>query len=105
LDARWEAMSKRVEIPYGLQISDDCHFLEENETEIRTMMTMLEGIVEDRPFSEIAAGLNERGFRMRGGQRWNQTAVFRMLPRLVDYSPELFARPDWVGRKKILRVA
>ena len=98
-------MAKRVEIPYGLQISGDCHFLEENETEIRTLMTMLEGMVEDRPFSEIAAGLNERGLRMRGGQRWSQTAVFQMLPRLVDYSPELFARPDWIGRKKLLRIA
>lgn len=98
-------MAKRVEIPYGLQISEDCHFLEENEAEIRTMMAMLEGIVDDRPFSEIAGSLNERSFRMRGGQRWTQSAVFQMLPRLVEYSPELFARPDWVGRKKVLRIA
>lgn len=98
-------MAKRVEIPYGLQISGDCHYLEENEAEVRVMMTMLEGIVEDRPFAEIAAGLNERGMRMRNGQRWSQTAVFQMLPRLVEYSPEVFARPEWTGRRKVLRIA
>jgi hypothetical protein len=98
-------MSKRIEIPYGLQISGDCNFLEENPLEIATMMTMLEGIVEDCPFSEIALRLNERGRLTRSGQRWTQTAVFQMMPRLVEYSPELFARPDWVGRKKLLRIA
>ena len=55
----------KEEIPYGLQVAKDCRNLEENPVEKAAMMAMLAMIVEDRPLSQVAEGLNQRGFRMR----------------------------------------
>ena len=57
----------KEEVPYGLQVSDDCLYLEENPAEIEAMRRMLEQVVADRPLSAAAEELNRRGFRQRHG--------------------------------------
>lgn len=82
-------------VPYGLRVAADCRHLEQDEAEIETMITMLKMIVDEKPFSEIAARLNARGMRTRQGSEWNQTAVFHMLPRLIEVAPEIYATSAW----------
>ncbi len=85
----------KEEIPYGLQVSPDCRHLEENPTEKAAMMAMLAMIVEDRPLSQVAAGLNADGFRTRDGREWTQTAIFYMMPRLIQTAPQIFSSEQW----------
>lgn len=96
--------SMREEIPYGLKISADCRYLEENADEVRALMLMMEGIVADHRLSTIADDLNQRGLRTRDGELWTQVAVFHMLPRLIDFGPRLFAKEEWRERRKQIRV-
>jgi hypothetical protein len=69
------------------------------------MLGILEGIVEDRSMSRIADELNRRGFRMRTDEAWTQSGVFELLPRLIDFSPRLFKREEWIERRRKLRHA
>lgn len=91
------------EVPYGLKVAADHVHLEENPREVEAMMTILEGIVEDRPMSRIADELNRRGHAMRSGEPWTQSGVFELLPRLIEFGPRLFNREEWVERRRILR--
>ena len=84
------------EIPYGLRISDDCQRLEIDPAENRTLMLMMELLVQDFPYSSIVSDLNEKGLRMRDGKPWNRVAVFNMTPRLIEVGPRLFATDEWV---------
>lgn len=95
----------RVQIPYGLRIAQDCRSLEEDRIEVETMMAMMEGIVLDRPLSQIADDLNRRGMRNREGRQWTQVAIFELLPRLVEFSPRFLNRPEWIERRRSLRPA
>src|SRR5580700_9876573 len=70
-------------IPYGLRISDDCQRLEVDPVEDRTLMLMMELLVQDFPYSSIVSDLNEKGLRMRDGRPWTRVAVFNMTPRLI----------------------
>lgn len=92
---------KRREIPYGLKIAEDAHHLEEDGLEVEAMVLMLEQIVEDQPMSVIAAALNERGFRQRDGAEWTQTAVFNMLPRLIEVGPDIYSSDEWAEIRRI----
>jgi hypothetical protein len=92
----------REEVPYGLRVSSDCLFLEENPNEIEALLIMMEGIVQDQPLSRLADDLNRRGFRTRRGEGWTQGDIFRLLPRLVDVGPKLLARKDWPERRRKL---
>ncbi len=85
----------KEEIPYGLQVSGDCRHLEENPREKAAMMAMLAMIVEDRPLSQVAEGLNDDGFRTRDGRQWTQTAIFYMMPRLIQTAPQIFSSEQW----------
>ncbi len=89
----------KEEIPYGLQVSGDCRYLEENPQEKAAMMAMLAMIVEDRPLSQVAEGLNAEGFRTRQGREWTQTAVFYMMPRLIQTAPQIFSSEQWRERR------
>ncbi len=89
----------KEEIPYGLQISGDCRHLEENPTEKAAMLTMLAMIVDDRPLSQVAEGLTSEGFRTRDGRPWTQTAVFYMMPRLIETAPQIFSSEEWRARR------
>jgi hypothetical protein len=94
------------EIPFGLRIASDCHHLEENAGEMEVLKVLAELIVQDLSFPEMAAALNQRGFRTRGGQLWSSLGVFKLTPRLIDVAPRILAGSEWETRKKqITRVA
>lgn len=96
---------RRQEIPYGLRISQDCRYLEENPGEMAVLLAMMEGIVADKRLSAIAQDLNSRGYSTRDGEPWNQVSVFHMLPRLIDMGPTMFAQEEWRERRKHIRLA
>jgi len=83
------------DIPYGLRISDDGQRLEVDPLENRTLMLMMELLVQDFPYSSVVSDLNEKGLRMRDGRPWNRVAVFNMTPRLIEVGPRLFSTEDW----------
>lgn len=86
------------EIPYGLKVSDDGARLVENQQEIDAVICALDKIVADLPLSQVVAEMNSRGYRMRNGQPWTPTAVFTLLPRMIEMSPRLFSADKWVNR-------
>jgi hypothetical protein len=88
------------QVPYGLQVSEDCHYLEENRTEKEALRLMLALIVDDKPLSRVADELNRRGFRMRNEAEWNQVAVFNALPRLIEVAPEFLSAEEWTASKQ-----
>lgn len=92
-------------VPYGLRIAGDCAHLEESSDEVRAMILMLRLIIAEEPFSKVAQELNVQGFRTRHGERWNQTAVFNMLPRLIEVAPEIYSSSAWVEAKPHLQRA
>jgi hypothetical protein len=83
------------DIPYGLRISDDCQRLEVDPAENRTLMLMMELLVQDFSYSSIVSDLNEKGLRMRNGRPWNRVALFNMMPRLIEVGPRLFSTDEW----------
>ena len=93
------------DIPYGLRISEDCKRLELDPNEQQALLQMMEMLVQDFPFSNIASDLNEKGFRTREGKRWNPVAIFNMIPRLIEVGPRLFSTEEWeVRRQKFARL-
>jgi hypothetical protein len=91
------------EIPFGLRISDDCQRLEFDPRERMVLTLMMDGVVQDFPFSSIASNLNEKGFRTREGKLWSQVSVFQMIPRLIEIGPGLFSTAEWASRRERLR--
>jgi Recombinase len=87
------------DVPYGLRVGKDCLHLEEDLDEKEALMTMMELIVRDDPFSQVADELNQRGFRTRSGSPWSPVSVFNMLPRLIEVGPQIFAGEEWEARK------
>jgi len=84
------------EVPYGLKVTADGLALEENPDERQALTAMLNLIVKDDvSFSQVARELNEKGFRTREGNNWTQTAVFEMLPRMVEVAPNIFPSQEW----------
>jgi hypothetical protein len=93
------------DIPFGLRISEDCKRLELDPSEQQALLQMMEMLVQDFPFSNIASDLNEKGFRTRDGKRWNPVAIFNMIPRLIEVGPRLFSTEEWeVRRQKFARM-
>lgn len=88
------------DIPFGLRISEDCKGLENDPNEQQALFQMMEMLVQDFPFSNIASHLNEMGFRTRDGKRWNPVAIFKMIPRLIDVGPQLFSTEEWEKRRE-----
>jgi hypothetical protein len=94
-------IESRVEdIPYGFRISEDCLRLEIDPEENRILMEMMELLVQDFPFTNVASDLNERGYRTREGKRWTAISVFNMLPRLVEAGPTMFPTEEWESRRQ-----
>lgn len=91
-----------IEVPYGLRVAPDHVHLEENPAEVEVMLIILEGLVADAPMSWIAADLNHRGATMRNGTPWTQSAVFDLLPRLIEFGSRLFEREEWAKRRRLL---
>ena len=65
-----ELLPQREEIPYGAQVSADGLHLEESPQEMKVLMEMIDLMVQDQSFSQIAQRLNERGFQTRRGAEW-----------------------------------
>ena len=72
-------------VPYGLKISEDCVALEQD--------------IQEKPLTEIAASLNQRGFLTRQKNKWTPGAVFDLLPRLIEVGPRVFTSEEWVVRR------
>ena len=89
----------REEIPYGLRVADDCRHLEEDPIEKQAMLAILAMIVDDKPLSQVADSLNREGFRTRDGREWTQTAIFYMMPRIIQIAPQLFSSAEWQQRR------
>lgn len=89
----------REEIPFGLRVADDCRHLEENPIEKQAMLAMLAMIVDDKPLSQVADSVNREGFRTRDGREWTQTAIFYMMPRIIQIAPQLFSSEEWRQRR------
>ena len=90
------------EIPYGLQVSNDCLSLVENPTEREIIIRALDMIVEDCPLSRVAEELNRRGLRTRESQMWTPGALFSLLPRMIEVGPRLFVSEEWTLRRQRL---
>ncbi|MBZ5581766.1 MAG: recombinase family protein [Acidobacteriia bacterium] len=90
------------EIPYGLQVSPDCARLVQNPGEIEIIVLALDMIVEDCPLSRVADELNNRGYETRRGERWTPTALFNLLPRMIQIGPKLFVSEEWASRRQRL---
>jgi len=88
------------EVPYGMRVSDDCLHLVENPAETQVLIQMLDGIVQDLPFSKIAEELNGSGLRTRSGATWEPVNVYNMLPRLIQVGPRIFSSEEWQAQKK-----
>ena len=87
------------EIPYGLQISGDCLQLVENPLETQIIVTALDLIVDDCPLSRIAEELNARGYRARDAKPWTVTALFNLLPRMIQMGPRVFSSERWAATR------
>ena len=92
--------SEKRPIPYGLRISADCRYLEIDPTEKDVMSLIVAMIAGDHPLSRIAKELNVRGFRTRAGSEWTQLKIFQMLPRIVEFGPEILSEKDWSESKR-----
>jgi len=90
------------EVPYGLRVAHDCLHLEEDPDEKNALITMMELIVREDPFSQVASELNRRGFRTRNGKEWSPVLVFNMLPRLIEVGPRIFSSEEWEERRERL---
>ena len=86
-------------LPYGLQIAKDGQYLEENPLEATVLMLILEQIVKEKRISEIAVELNHAGHRTREGALWSPTAVFNLLPRLIEAGPSILKSRGWTERR------
>lgn len=99
-DSRPVEVSVRPEqIPYGLRIADDGMNLERNPLEMTVLLLILEEIVKEKRVTEIAADLNVNGFKTRSGSAWSASAVFELLPRLIEMGPTLLKSPEWLQRR------
>jgi hypothetical protein len=88
------------EVPYGLRVAEDGVHLVENPDETQVLIRMLDGIVQDYPFSKVADDLNRGGLRTRKGSKWEPVSVYNMLPRLIQVGPRIFSSEEWYARKK-----
>lgn len=92
----------REEIPYGLQVSDDCTGLIENPAEREIITIAIDMVVDDQPLSRVAAELNKRNYRTRAAKEWTPSDLFSLLPRMIQVGPKLFTSEEWTLRRQRL---
>jgi Recombinase len=92
------------EVPYGQHIAQDCGHLVDDAFEMDVLLFIYERVVSGWRPPELAAELNHHGYRTRRSSPWTASAVFDLLPRLIELSPKLQARPDWPSRRAKLTV-
>jgi len=88
------------EIPYGLQISSDCLRLVENPDETQVIVAALDMIVDDCPLSRVVDELNRRGYHTRDGKSWTKTALFNLMPRMIQVGPRVLSSERWITRRQ-----
>ncbi len=89
-----------VALPYGIAVVPDTARLQPKAEEVEIMQTILELIAVEKGVSHIAAELNSRGYATRGGKPWTSTAVFNLLPRLIEVAPDILKDEDWQARRR-----
>ena len=104
-DADERPFLREVDVPYGLKVAADTIHLEACADEHQVLLLTMELIVQDKPLSQVAAELNQRGFRTRAGFAWNPASVFELLPRLIEAGPRIFTSDEWVERRRRLGLA
>jgi hypothetical protein len=90
------------DIPFGLRVASDCRRLEENPEEVQVLLLLLEVLVQDGTLSTAAQRINDRGCLTRDNEPWTRTALFYLLPRLIEIGPRLCTSAEWVERRKHL---
>jgi hypothetical protein len=50
----------------------------------------------------VAAELNRRGHTTREGKPWTPSALFILLPRMIQVGPRVFSSEEWSRRKQRL---
>jgi hypothetical protein len=98
-EAPADEQGETQDVPYGLEISASADRLRQSTEEVSVLMAVLEMIVTEKRVSLIADELNIRGYRTRSGLRWTPTAVFELLPRVIDMGPELLKSSEWKQRR------
>jgi hypothetical protein len=93
-------IERKVEVPFGLKVSEDCRYLEEDAAEMEVLTSGMELMISECPFTRIADELNQKGFRTRGGEEWTPVSVFNLLPRLIEVGPRIFPSEDWAERRR-----
>lgn len=88
--------------PFGLRVAGDCEHLEQNPAEMQFLLSMMELIIQDISLVKVAEELNRKGFRTRKGAEWGPVALFNMLPRLIELTPQIFNNQEWLERRKHL---
>ncbi len=89
------------DVPYGLRVAGNSVTLEEDPEERAIIIETLALIVRDEMrFSMVADALNGKGFRTRDGKPWTQTAIFDMLPRLIEVAPEVLSSEQFEALKR-----
>lgn len=92
------------DVPYGQRVSSDCKHLTDDPLEMEVLFLIYEKVVAGWRPTHIAAELNNRGLHTRAGAQWTPTAVFDLMPRLIEISPRLQVRPDWPSRRAVLEI-
>ena len=100
-----ELVLEPEEIPYGYRVSEDCLHLIQDPMEVDVLLLILEKVVVEWQVPRIADELNLRGYRTRRGGPWAPSAVFHLLPRLIEMGPRLLKRTDWPARRRGLPAA
>jgi hypothetical protein len=101
--AEASSLGLACDVPFGLRVATNALTLEEDPQERVVLLAMLDLIVKDDiPFSRIAVELNQKNFRARGGGKWTSSAVFEMLPRLVEVAPTILTSDQWEALKQRL---
>jgi len=95
-------VSRVEDPPYGVRVGGDCAHLEENPDEMQFLLSMMELIIQDISLTKVAEELTRKGYRTRKGAEWGPVAVFNMLPRLIELTPQIFRTQEWVERRKRL---
>jgi hypothetical protein len=95
-----EEAVEQVETPYGFRVGGSSKALEPDPEEIDVLYVILEQIVRDKRFTQIADELNRRHFKQRAGTAWTSSAVFELLPHLIEAGPALVKSDEWAGRRQ-----
>jgi hypothetical protein len=94
-----EPLPEGIASPYGISVVPETARLQPNTEEVEVLQTILELIVVEKGVSYIAAELNNRGYANRNGRPWTSTAVFNLLPRLIDAGPDILKKEEWQTRR------